>query len=106
MSLEHGGSRQRRAVRAALVARDGNLCHLCGGPVNLELPPEHELGPTIDHVRPRALGGGDGLDNLKLAHKRCNQDRDVKPVRERRQPRAHPVVPRGMHPKFRKRKGR
>jgi len=29
--------------------------------------------PTFEHLNPQALGGGDGLDNLRLCHSRCNK---------------------------------
>lgn len=30
---------------------------------------------TIDHIRPKSLGGSDDLDNLALACRRCNERR-------------------------------
>ncbi len=37
---------------------------------------------TLDHIIPRLNGGGATLDNLKLAHKLCNQKRGDKPLRQ------------------------
>ena len=31
------------------------------------------LRPTYDHIRPRSKGGDDALENLQLAHARCNK---------------------------------
>lgn len=53
------------SVRAAVIRRDGFVCHLCGGRV--------ERGDVhIDHVEPRSKGGATTLANLKVAHSRCN----------------------------------
>ncbi len=30
---------------------------------------------TIDHIQPQSKGGTDRLDNLRLAHERCNRKR-------------------------------
>ncbi|WP_268746906.1 HNH endonuclease [Tomitella biformata] len=46
------------------------MCHLCGKPG----------ATTADHVQPRSLGGGDGLDNLRPAHKACNSSRGNRPA--------------------------
>ena len=57
----------RVAIRAQLVKRDGKICHWCK-------KPKDRL--TIDHVTRRADGGADDLENLVLACKPCNQERD------------------------------
>lgn len=52
-------------LRAAVIARDGLVCALCGGDVALD-----DL--HIDHIRPVSHGGRTELDNLQPAHARCN----------------------------------
>ncbi len=52
-------------LRRAVIARDGYSCGLCGR--NVEPGDVH-----IDHVKPVALGGLDLLENLQVAHSRCN----------------------------------
>ena len=52
-------------LRAAVIARDGHICHLCGGDVE-----RHDV--HVDHVKPRSLGGSDAIGNLKVAHSLCN----------------------------------
>lgn len=54
---------------AALAKRDGNFCYLC------EKPFTHHERATIDHIKPLSKGGSWSLDNLALAHFRCNQDK-------------------------------
>lgn len=54
--------------RQKIIERDGDFCHYC------KLPFEAEglLSITLDHIAPVSKGGGDGVDNLVVAHKRCN----------------------------------
>jgi 5-methylcytosine-specific restriction endonuclease McrA len=54
--------------RARVLARDGGICWLCGGPG----------ATTVDHVIPRARGGGDDEDNLRAAHLDCNMRRGAR----------------------------
>ena len=56
----------------ALRARDGDVCGICGGPLDLLAVWPDGGSVTVDHVVPVVCGGGDGLDNLQLAHSRCN----------------------------------
>ncbi len=54
-----------------IAQRDKWKCHICGQgymPGN----PWH-----IDHDKPRAKGGTNHVRNLRLAHKRCNQDKSA-----------------------------
>jgi hypothetical protein len=62
---------RRRDVRhshdlARLYARDGGTCSLCG-----EWVPRDQA--SRDHVRPQSLGGADTHENVRLAHRRCNE---------------------------------
>lgn len=52
-----------------------NVCHLCGHPIDTDLPATHPLSFTADHIAPRSLGGAASLDNLRPAHRRCNSQR-------------------------------
>ena len=77
--------------RRNLFARDANRCQYCGDSF-----PTSEL--TIDHVRPRAQGGGESWTNLVCACVPCNARKggrtpeqasmrlQCKPVRPRRNP--------------------
>jgi 5-methylcytosine-specific restriction endonuclease McrA len=58
------GDAQRSYV-AILDRGDGDECYLCGGVLN-------DGNRTIDHVVPKALGGGEALGNKKLACLPCN----------------------------------
>lgn len=77
--------------RRNLFARDRNKCQYCG-----RIFPTNDL--SIDHVNPRALGGGDTWENLVCACIRCNARKGgrtpeqasmkliTKPVRPKRNP--------------------
>lgn len=58
-----------------LIEVDGDLCYLCGKPFTKSGPDDWE-DYTIDHVIPRSRGGLDHIDNYKLAHFPCNQEKD------------------------------
>lgn len=50
----------------ALIERDGLRCFYC----DKNMRP-HNI--TIEHLIPKTRKGGNGLENLVLAHKACNQ---------------------------------
>ena len=54
-----------KALRAAVIERDGYICQLCGGQV--EPSDVH-----IDHIKPYSKGGQHVLGNLQVAHSLCN----------------------------------
>ena len=60
-----GSTSQWRKLRAMIIARD-HVCQLCGAEENLH----------VDHIVPRALGGTDEPDNLRVLCRRCNLARN------------------------------
>lgn len=65
----------------AIALLDGWDCHYCGATLagsqaGLDLG---LLKPTVDHVVPRAAGGGDEIDNKVLACGPCNSKKGAKP---------------------------
>lgn len=52
--------------RAEILERDGDLCGLCGGPID---PADYH----VDHIVPISLGGADEPNNVQLAHPSCNR---------------------------------
>lgn len=56
-----------RKLRARILERDSHRCHWCGRPAN-----------TVDHVLPRAQGGGDQEENLVACCARCNSVRGAR----------------------------
>jgi 5-methylcytosine-specific restriction endonuclease McrA len=79
MALWRRTRQWKQARIAQLRARDGSACWLCfrdlftGGKLK-------NRKATIEHLTPRALGGGDALDNLVLCHPGCNQHLGCRPV--------------------------
>ncbi|MCC6677281.1 MAG: HNH endonuclease [Phycisphaerales bacterium] len=79
--------------RRNLFARDRNHCQYCG-----RYFPTSEL--SIDHVTPRAQGGGDAWDNLVCACIRCNarkggrtpEQASMKLIRRPEKPRRNPMI--------------
>jgi len=63
-------------ARQELLARFGYVCAICGRAIDRALPYRHPEGLTLDHIRPRSIGGTNDLSNLQLAHGRCNLERD------------------------------
>lgn len=75
-------TQQRAAVdRVVLAVQQDCICPLCGKRIG----PEDNDGLTlrkaangegceVAHIIPRASGGHNGLGNIVLAHKKCNQD--------------------------------
>lgn len=73
-----GSDRDRRRLR-----RPGAACHICGQPIDLELPYLDPGEFVIDHVVPLAKGGPDVLGNKAPAHRSCNRsksDKDHAPI--------------------------
>lgn len=62
--------------REALFERDGRACWYC----NAEMP---DGDMTVEHLISRDKGGSDHLDNLVLAHQRCNLAADNLPLRRK-----------------------
>lgn len=61
--------------RLRLFERDGWMCYLCQKSIDAHLKAPHPLSPTVDHVKPYALGGETTDDNLRAAHWQCNVDK-------------------------------
>ena len=61
-----------RDKRRAVGGRDGWRCYYCKTTLTL-------YTSTLDHVVPRAMGGSNGLANLRLACDCCNKRKADKP---------------------------
>lgn len=56
-----------------MVAHQGHSnCGICGFRVDLTLHHRDPFAPQIDHIVPFAKGGSHDIENLQLAHYRCN----------------------------------
>lgn len=52
-----------------IIARTKANCHICGGPIDYQLPPLEPGAFVIDHVVPLHKGGADALSNIRAAHR-------------------------------------
>lgn len=68
----HEAARHPHLVTPALViARWGSACGICTGPVNID--DRGDLAATLDHVTPRSRGGEHSVENVRMAHRICNE---------------------------------
>lgn len=68
-----------RERRLALYERDGWVCALCSEPVDRDADAKRsDWAPSLDHILPRSLGGGDEDSNLRCAHRGCNARRGAR----------------------------
>jgi 5-methylcytosine-specific restriction endonuclease McrA len=61
---------RRASLIKKLIYRDGFRCRLCQG-----LTFKGKSDMTVDHIIPVSCGGTWGLYNLRLAHRKCNEER-------------------------------
>lgn len=59
---------------AALMYKHKGLCAKCGDKVN-QIPNDPKQG-TIDHIKPKVLGGKDVFSNMQLLCGACNHLKD------------------------------
>jgi 5-methylcytosine-specific restriction endonuclease McrA len=67
---------QIAATDATFSYADGfwtGKCLICGG--RLRFNAHTGFGATIEHIRPRSLGGASDLLNLGLTHPQCNHEK-------------------------------
>ena len=65
-------SKQKKSKTPQVAARDGSCCCYCGK----DLAPSEQ---TLEHMIPRSMGGGNNLENLRLACRQCNNSRRNNP---------------------------
>ena len=56
----------------ARIKRAKPACHICGKPIDYDLPHLDPGEYVVDHVVPLALGGADDITNKAAAHRKCN----------------------------------
>ena len=56
----------------ARIKQDKPNCHICGQPINYDLPHTDAWSYVVDHVIPLSKGGKDIIENKKAAHRECN----------------------------------
>ena len=68
MRMHKNNTAQFKAQRLRVLRRDANTCYYCGS----------DNATHVDHIIPKAKGGGDEMHNLVAACARCNQAKGVK----------------------------
>ena len=56
-----------------IILATQSVCGICGQPIDKSIKYPDPLSPTVDHIIPCAKGGSDELDNLQIAHRKCNR---------------------------------
>lgn len=56
-----------------IILATQSVCGICGQMIDKSLKYPHPMSATVDHIIPCAKGGSDELDNLQLAHRKCNR---------------------------------
>jgi 5-methylcytosine-specific restriction endonuclease McrA len=56
----------KKRKKRKLLQLSNNICGICGQPTSLKKS-------NIDHIIPKSKGGSNRLDNLQVAHIKCNQ---------------------------------
>lgn len=75
------GARRRKAV--AIVRARHEACHLCGQPIDYDLPWYDPMAFSADELVPVSLGGSPyDPSNIKAAHRICNMKRQNKTLGE------------------------
>ena len=71
-------SSRRNKLRARVRARY-EPCHICGQPIDYELPAGHPMSYELDEIIPVSRGGDPyDIDNVAPAHRICNQRKSNK----------------------------
>ena len=65
------------------IMESQEICAICGKRVDKKLKYPHPLSATVDHIIPVSKGGHPSdIENLQLAHFRCNRQKSDKLVGE------------------------
>lgn len=72
----------RRKVRSWLASQ-GRPCHLCGRPIDYDLPAGDPMSFEVDEIVPVSKGGSPyDRDNVAPAHRICNERRGNRSLAE------------------------
>ena len=73
IALDNEFIRKRNAVKLLNILKYGKLtCELCKEPIRKSKNNKNRR-LTFDHIIPKSKGGNGDLENLQIAHARCNK---------------------------------
>lgn len=82
----NGSSRTQYLRNKKRIIESQCICGICGLPVDKTLRYPNPMAPSVDHIVPVVRGGHPfDMDNLQLAHWRCNRlksDKLMEPIKE------------------------
>ncbi|WP_307739011.1 HNH endonuclease [uncultured Parolsenella sp.] len=74
-NVRYANGSARRKLRAWLKAQ-GRPCHICGRPIDYDLPAGDPMSFEVDELVPVSRGGSPlDRENVDAAHRICNQRR-------------------------------
>ena len=74
-----GRYRAQYLANKKIILATQSICGICGQPVDKSLKYPHPMSPSVDHIIPLAKNGDPyALDNLQLAHRKCNREKSDK----------------------------
>jgi 5-methylcytosine-specific restriction endonuclease McrA len=72
---------RKNELRAKLMARQKGRCNYCRQPMTRPDPSRpHPSEATLDHIVPLSAGGSNGVRNLVLACRACNERKGSRDV--------------------------
>lgn len=78
--MSHADLMNQIAMTDSTFVRHGDMwigrCLICGGPLRFDA--QTGEGATIEHILPRSLGGTNDLNNLGIAHRKCNGEKGIR----------------------------
>jgi len=74
----NGATTGDRVLLAQLLERDGAICSMCNGYIDIDLPWPEPWSVSVDHTIPLARGGQHTMANATVMHLRCNLQKGVK----------------------------
>ena len=82
MGMERYGSKRGLfEYNKKIIIATQSVCAICGAPVDKRLKFPNPYSATIDHIIPLSRGGDPtALDNMQLAHMKCNRAKSNKTI--------------------------
>ena len=74
-AMRRRSAKKVKRLRPVVLERYGRTCYLCTRPILYGTDSVHPLALTLDHLLPVSMGGRDVVDNLRPAHRACNEDK-------------------------------